>query len=57
LKKILGYSKEEVLGKSAVDYIHPDDRKLAIDAIARGKETGQKRVSQPDNIHLCSYPL
>lgn len=31
LEKILGWAPEDLLGKRALDYIHPDDEELAID--------------------------
>ncbi|MBD3341539.1 MAG: PAS domain S-box protein [Candidatus Lokiarchaeota archaeon] len=42
--KIMGYTQEEMVGNSLIDYIHPDDKKKAIDALLKGKEKGEASV-------------
>ncbi|MCL6639570.1 MAG: PAS domain S-box protein [Firmicutes bacterium] len=35
VKRVLGYKPEELAGKRVYDYIHPDDRHLALDTMAK----------------------
>ncbi|MBY9014285.1 MAG: PAS domain S-box protein [Candidatus Lokiarchaeota archaeon] len=41
LKNLLGYSKEEIIGFSGLDFIHPDDIKTALLSVKKGIEDGQ----------------
>jgi len=41
---ILGYPEKDVLGKSAFDFIHPDDYGIAMDAFRKLMNTGQSRT-------------
>ncbi|MBY9010046.1 MAG: PAS domain S-box protein [Candidatus Lokiarchaeota archaeon] len=41
LKNLLGYSKEEVIGHSGLEFIHPDDIKTALLSVKKGIEKGQ----------------
>ncbi|MHA2087777.1 MAG: PAS domain-containing protein, partial [Promethearchaeota archaeon] len=41
LQKILGYTKEEVLDKSILKFVHPDDLNLATKALFEGFKRGQ----------------
>lgn len=40
----LGYSEEELIGKSAFDYVHADDRDAVTRAISEGMVKGEARV-------------
>jgi len=40
-RKSTGYPREEVIGKSVTEFIHPDDLKKAIEAFRRGLKTGE----------------
>jgi PAS domain S-box-containing protein len=37
----LGYSKNEIIGKSVLDFVHPDDKKNAIKNLVGGLEKGE----------------
>ncbi len=37
-RRVLGYEPEEMVGKSALAFIHPDDVPALVDAVARGRE-------------------
>lgn len=43
-ERVLGYVPEEMLGKSVLDFVHPDDRDRVIQAIYEGGQTGTGRV-------------
>lgn len=49
--RILGYSVEEIISTSLMDFIHPDDRQKTIDEIS--EELGGKEVSSFENRFLC----
>ncbi len=53
---ILGYSGEEVLGKSAFHFIHPDDHGLAMDAfremLVKGQGRAEIRLRHYDGYYL-----
>ncbi|MFX0187998.1 MAG: PAS domain S-box protein [Candidatus Hodarchaeota archaeon] len=36
VSKFWGYSKEEIVGKSSLEFIHPDDHKIAIESLKKG---------------------
>ncbi|MFX1298169.1 MAG: PAS domain S-box protein, partial [Promethearchaeota archaeon] len=38
---LMGYSKEEIIGKSALEFVHPDDIEVAVKAYQKGFETGE----------------
>jgi len=54
--EILGYKKEELLGKSIVSYVHPDDREIGIKMLREGRKTGNEkgifRVKHKDGHYL-----
>jgi len=37
----LGYSRDEIVGKSVLDFVHPDDKKRSIKKLVAGLEKGQ----------------
>ncbi len=37
----LGYSRDEIIGKSVLDFVHPDDKKRSIKKLVAGLEKGQ----------------
>ncbi len=39
--RVLGYSNADLIGKSALNFIHPDDVELAATALKKGFETGE----------------
>ena len=39
--RVLGYSSADLIGKSALNFIHPDDIELAATALKKGFETGE----------------
>jgi PAS domain S-box-containing protein len=39
--RVLGYSSADLIGKTALNFVHPDDIELAIAALKRGFETGE----------------
>ena len=40
-KKVLGYTKEDLIGKSALHYIHPEDKTSSYKALIEGREKGR----------------
>ncbi len=40
-KKLMGYSKEDLIGKSSLDFIHPDDLEEASKALRKGFNEGE----------------
>ena len=40
--RILGYKQEDLIGKSSLNFIHPDDLKLANESLKSGFETGSE---------------
>ena len=44
LKKLLGYTNKEVIGKSCLDFIHPKDKDRAIEALTTGFRTGKTTI-------------
>ncbi|MFX1568072.1 MAG: PAS domain S-box protein [Promethearchaeota archaeon] len=40
-KKVMGYEKEELIGKNAMSFIHPDDRKEVLKAFKNASEKGE----------------
>ncbi|MBA7705016.1 Adaptive-response sensory-kinase SasA [subsurface metagenome] len=55
-EKVLGYSKEELLGKSAIGLIHPKDRlrvlKAVIKGIIRGEGSEEFRYRKKDGSYI-----
>ena len=54
---LLGYAVEEMIGKSALDFIHPDDLKIIKEPINSGQErppvsTATYRVHRKDNTYV-----
>ena len=43
-QKVLGYSNDDMLGKTRLDLVHPDDLKRGINAYKNGYETGEGTV-------------
>jgi len=39
--RVLGYSSADLIGKTALNFVHPDDIELAVAALKRGFETGE----------------
>ncbi|MFX0176750.1 MAG: PAS domain S-box protein [Candidatus Hodarchaeota archaeon] len=37
----LGYTKDEIIGKSVLNFVHPDDKKIAIKSLIGGLEKGE----------------
>jgi PAS domain S-box-containing protein len=50
LSRVLGYPPEELLGRNAFDFIHPDDLELA-------RQTMQELVSQPSAVREIEIRL
>ena len=48
---LLGYSEEELLSKSFIDFIHPDDRQSTLDEMANQMKTS--RSMNFENRYLC----
>lgn len=56
-EKLLGYSKEELLFRSFIDFIHPDDQQTTLDEMARQIECGvtinfENRYRKKDGAYL-----
>lgn len=55
-KEILGYSKDELYKSNALEFIHPDDKRLAIESFRRGLKTGtgkeELRVRHKDGSYI-----
>ena len=53
---ILGYKKEDLLGKSIVSFVHPDDREIGIKMLKEGRKAGKEkgvfRVKHKDGHYL-----
>ncbi|MDP9437831.1 MAG: PAS domain S-box protein [Actinomycetota bacterium] len=61
IERVLGYRPDELVGENAFDYVHPDDRERAMDALAEAVKSGvnttvQFRFSRKDGswCHLES---
>ncbi len=52
--KVLGYTKEDLLGKSIVSFVHPDDRGVGVKMIRAGgtEAHGEFRVRHKDGHYL-----
>ena len=54
--EILGYKKEDLLGKSIVSFVHPDDREIGIEMLKEGRKAGKEkgvfRVKHKDGHYL-----
>jgi len=42
--KILGYSKEDLMGKNALEFLHPDDKARAMEKLMEGFERGEGKA-------------
>ena len=56
-KRILGYTPDDLIGKSGLDYIHPDDKKKFLPLLKdyleyKGETLGWKRIRS-----LGEYPI
>jgi PAS domain S-box-containing protein len=49
--KLLGYSEEELLGRPFINFVHPDDRQLTLDEMARQIQVG--RSMDVANRYVC----
>ncbi|MFX1418688.1 MAG: PAS domain S-box protein [Promethearchaeota archaeon] len=53
--KIMGYKKEELIGKSAMDFIHPDDREKVIqtfkNTVVKGEAFAEVRIKHKDGYY------
>ncbi|MCC6143062.1 MAG: PAS domain S-box protein, partial [Candidatus Hydrogenedentes bacterium] len=49
--KVLGYTVEELIGKSFLDYVHPDDRMSTLKVMER--LDAQEEVANFENRYLC----
>ena len=43
-KKLMGYSSEDLIGKNSFDFVHPEDRKLAINAFNKKDSSMEVRI-------------
>ncbi|MFW9829238.1 MAG: PAS domain S-box protein, partial [Candidatus Thorarchaeota archaeon] len=50
-ENILGYSKEEMFGKSALEFLHPDDIKRAKKNLREGQGRGKFKIRTKDNSY------
>ncbi|TFG15376.1 MAG: PAS domain S-box protein [Promethearchaeota archaeon] len=52
--RILGYKKEDLLGKSIVSFVHPDDKDMGVKKIRTGgpKASGEFRVRHKNGYYL-----
>ncbi len=41
IQRVLGYRPDELVGENAFDYVHPDDREKAMDALAEAVKSGE----------------
>ncbi|NVM30374.1 MAG: PAS domain-containing sensor histidine kinase [Candidatus Helarchaeota archaeon] len=44
LQRMSGYSKEELIGTNALEFVHPDDHRKVLNALVMGFEKGEGRV-------------
>jgi PAS domain S-box-containing protein len=55
-KKLMGYAKEDIIGKSSLDFIHPDDIKYAVKGLKQGfineVEMGEVRIRNKKGEYL-----
>jgi len=56
LCKLLGYSEDEMLGKSLLEFIHPDDHKVALEEIKKSTRNIQLRVCK-SNGKYCNMNI
>lgn len=49
--KVLGYSKEELISRAFIDFVHPDDRQSTLDEIIREQKTGT--TQNFENRYVC----
>ncbi len=54
--KIMGYKKEELIGKNAVNFIHPDDREKVLQTFKEATENGEAftevRIRHKDGYYI-----
>lgn len=53
-EKTLGYSKDELLGRPYLDFVHPDDREKTLTTLNMMLETGPS-LTYFENRYLCKY--
>ncbi|MBY9010611.1 MAG: PAS domain S-box protein, partial [Candidatus Lokiarchaeota archaeon] len=51
-KKLMGYSPEDIIGKSALDLIHPEDRELAIKALNERYSSVEIRIRSKSGQYI-----
>ncbi|GAG66131.1 unnamed protein product, partial [marine sediment metagenome] len=51
-KRLMGYSSEDLLGKKALDLIHPDDRELVIKALKDRYKSIEVRIRKNDGKYV-----
>lgn len=56
LCKLLGYAEDEMLGKSFLEFIHPDDHKVALEEIKKSTRNIKLRVRK-SNAKYCKMNI
>jgi PAS domain S-box-containing protein len=56
LCKLLGYTEDEMLGKSLLEFVHPDDHKVALEEIKKSTRNIQLRVRK-SNGKYCKMNI
>lgn len=51
-ERVLGYTREEILARPFLDFVHPDDRQVTIDEVSKLATTGGMTASFP-NRYRC----
>ncbi|MGV3539200.1 MAG: PAS domain-containing protein, partial [Rufibacter sp.] len=46
ITKVLGYSPEELIGQNAINFIHPEDLPIALEALSQLLETGYTVITE-----------
>lgn len=51
-KKLMGYSSEDLIGKNSLDFIHPEDRELAVRAISKKDSSIEVRIKNSSGKYV-----
>ncbi|MHA1320435.1 MAG: PAS domain-containing sensor histidine kinase, partial [Promethearchaeota archaeon] len=51
-KRLMGYSSEEIIGKPALDFVHPEDQELIIKAFKKGDGSIEVRIKNKSGRYV-----